>query len=187
MSRQYAHHRHGNLAGLGATFPADYVFAGATVHYQATITGIGYIDQTLSDVRSNFQLLNYEYTPVSDTIVFNVRVTGDMNSINDVKSVLDGILYSNRFPVSQSMVRFLTNPRRDGSVQPPVNTPGVPPPITTLPPAAGNVDTSGGTGILGTAADFWLSDIAKSLNMSTNTLMIVGVAGIALLFLSSRR
>lgn len=133
-------------------FPLDYVFAGANVYYQVTVGGwrrpptwnerFNYLRQIVS---SHYRINKYEENETSGSIFFNLTIPGDMRSINDVKATMDGAVYTASYPYRGSMVRFLHNPRRDGTIQPPVNTPGVPPPVTQLPPGAGNVNTNKGS------------------------------------------
>jgi hypothetical protein len=100
-----------------------------------------------------------------------------MRSINDIKATMDGALHVSGYQTRASMVRFLNNPRRDNKAQPPVNTPGVPPPVTQLPPGAGNIDTSNS----GNPIDSIFGGLSSKLGISSTTLLIVAGLGLVLL------
>lgn len=198
--------RRGNSAvqisswGLGdSAFPLDYVFSGAEVLYQATFTGWQApptwkqaTDGLRLTVTSNFDVRHDEENERSGSIFYDFVVRGDFHSINDLKSWMDGAVMSSGFPLAASMIRFVSNPRRDQVVQPPVGTPGVDPTVTTVPP--GTVDTGHQPpGILdvGSAADWWGSGISSALDSigsplgitSTTAGLLIGLA----LFMFMRR
>jgi hypothetical protein len=179
-----------------ASYPLDYIFAGATILYQANVESVPKYSSPVADewYRKYFYLKNIVYSHygvnaeagnhLAGSVMFNLKIHGDMRSINDVKATMDGAVKTAGFTLLASFARFLSNPRRDGTTQPPVNTPGVPPPVTQLPPAAGNVDTPKGdpsSSILGTALDAYLGPLAKSLGVSSLTLALIAIGGIVLL------
>jgi hypothetical protein len=190
-------------AGLGDAFPLDYVFAGAQVIYQATVrppeSPLRYrqewdaaLGRFKATVASLFRINKTEVVQAVGSIFLNLSVPIDFASIHHVKQWLDGALYSSGLQAVSSMVRFLSNPRRDGTKQPPVNTPGVPPPVTTLPPTAGNVNTQTGPGIFDvqSALNSWgsaigLDKIAATLGVSSS-LILIAVAGLAFIVMAKR-
>lgn len=184
--------------GLSDTFPLDYVFRGAEVVYGANVE-FRYeplrwnqrIADLNSKVGSHYQILaqsHHEQPGELQNLFFKLRINGDMGSIDHIRQTIDGAAISSGLPVKASYTRFLSNPRRDGTVQPPVNTPGVPPPVTKLPPQAGNVDTDHNNDtVLGNALDFYLGGVAKTLNISTTTTALILVAVIAGVIVIAKR
>lgn len=177
------------------TFPLDYVFAGADVLYQATVESVPvYSGPTVDEwYQKYFYLKSIVYSHygvnaesgnhIAGSIMFNLKIYGDMRSISDIRATMDGAVRTAGFNLVTSFVRFLNNPRRDDRQQPPVNTPGVPPPVTQLPPTAGNVDTPKGdpdSSILGTALEAYLGPLAKTLGISSMTLALIAIGGIIL-------
>jgi hypothetical protein len=183
--------------GLGDTFPTDYVFSGAEIIYQATAR----VSDPLSDwqqaleklrlaVTSNFDVINEQDEFTSGSIFFEFTVRSDFRSINDVKALIDGAAYSSGLGVTASIVRFVSNPRRDGASQPPVGTPGADPRYTAVPP--GSVDTTQppGTFDIGSAASVWgqqlgLDKIASAIGMSTGAVTL-GAIGLLVVLLLKR-
>lgn len=187
-------YQNGFYYGLGDSFPLDYVFSGATMVYQATFGGWHApptwkqaTDGLRSAAWGSFDVLGDEENSNSGSIFYRIAARNDFNSINDVKSTMDGIVQSVGFPLQASMVRFLSNPRRDGGTQPPVGTPGVDPGAVVLPPAAGNVNTKTTPGIfdVGSAADWWQQlvglhlDLPDLPNIDPKWVLIGGVAIVA--------
>jgi len=178
--------------GFADVFPLDYAFAGARINYDATAAGCApgtraciwpeQMDAMRLAVSSSFDVTGEQDDMDSGSIHFEFATRNDFGSINDVKSILDGIAYSSGIQLRASMARFISNPRRDGAPQPPVNTPGADPRYTTVPP--GGVDTTKPGDALSTAGAFWfpqLDAIAKSLNIDSNTVLILAGIGVFIL------
>lgn len=182
--------------GLGDAFPLDYAFAGARVNYDATtktdwpqdcvfgscISFASAMEAMRLGVSSTLDVSGEQDNEDSGSIHFEFTTRGDFNSIQDIRALVDGIAYSAGVPVHASMVRFISNPRRDGGQQPPVNTPGVDPRYTTVPP--GGIDTTKPAGPLATAGQFWfpqLNSLASSIGLDSNTLVLLAAVGIIVL------
>jgi len=182
--------------GLGETFPIDYVFAGAQVYYNANVMCSSIPWQSIKDtVAGHFRINSSQANLSAQNIMFGLTIPGDMGSIDHVRQSMDGIISSAGCPIRGSMVRFISNPRRDSQTQPTVNTPGVDPRHTVIPKEAANVDTYAertDKGWLGNAVDFWTKglpdEIAKNLGLPDGkTLLLIGGGALVLIFVVSRR
>lgn len=175
--------------GLGDAYPLDYVFAGAELIYQATFSGWNppptwkqAADGLRLAATSNFDVRHDEENEGAGSIFYDFVVRNDFRSINDVKALMDGAAYSVGFPIRASMIRFVSNPRRDDVSQPSVGTPGVNPSFTTVPSSAGGVDTTEAPGLfnLSSAGDWWGKALTDTLD-SIGAPLGIGGGTIALL------
>jgi hypothetical protein len=195
-------------------FPLDYVFKGAQLMVSVTVPAVNVhkaiwlwedpqviewfrkANLFLAYIGSRYKMVRSEANNVNGSIFAVVEANQDFNSINDIKRAVDYEVSAVGFPLLGSMVRFLSNPRRDDTKQPPVNTPGVPPPVTQLPPAAGNTDNyhkNDPTNPLEIAWNFWtkaavdalgLDQLAKTFNLPDGkTLLYIGAGVLAVMII----
>ena len=166
---------------FGECFPPDYVFAGATVVYTATVPGLSdttwwgggiaasliaarwtqAANQVKASAAAHYSVQGFEVNASSGSILVRLAVGGDMGSLQDVKATMDGAVKGAGFKLMASLARFINNPRRDGC-EAPTTGPG-----KVYSKESGNIDTPKPTNWLDTTVDFYFGGLAKTLRDAT--------------------
>jgi hypothetical protein len=190
---------------LGDAWPVDYVFAGAVVNYEANVKPSGFWEGAIASAlyRANFttkfeRVKNYAnaYYQVNraamnadaGSLVFTLRVAGDMASINDVKSTMDSQVRAAGFDLLASHAYFLSNPRRDATKQPTVGTPGADPRYTQKPVTAGGFESKPpvDTGVIQFWADTFFKGNVDLFGLQVPKYILAAAAGVAVVLVARR-
>ena len=187
-------------------WPADYVFAGAVVNYSANVNREGFFEGAarLAVYRSTFVsrfgavkasagahygVLRSSSNADAGSIAFSLKVAGDMASINDIRSTMDAAVRGAGFTLMASQVYFTSNPRRDGTKQPTVGTPGADPATTVKPGGAGGFGTKSVVPESG-IAQFWGDTFFKGdvslFGVAIPKVLLLAGAGAAILIFKSK-
>jgi hypothetical protein len=222
MIRRIPKPRYG-LSGLGID-PVDYVYNGAVVIYSATVDSPNVARDSQGNLYNPCQsyflgtcpeeqvwwakhsqvwalaanqgtILQHSENALAGSISFKIRSDIDRASINDIKGMLDSYVTGAGFKLLASQIYFVSNPRRDNTAQPPVNTPGADPRYTQKPDQS-IVDTfHTADNFLSNAFKGWgsaIDDLGKQLssslgfNIDGTTLMVAGGAIVLLLIAKGR-